>query len=358
MVPHLSKMSGDYEIDVVQNGGRLDILPCVNVIHVPIARRISPMKDLLALLLLIRVFRRNRYQVVHSVTPKAGLLAMLAARMTLVPNRFHWFTGQVWSTRVGFRRKFLKYLDQFIAECATKCLVDGRSQAAFLVSEGVLSECAYEVLGEGSICGVDTERFRRVASAHRRHRLELGIPESSTVILFLGRLTVEKGVLDLAKAFSQLKSDRECHLVYVGPDEGELAAKILTEADHRAQFVKILGSRENPEDYLSAADIFCLPSHREGFGLSVIEAASCQLPAVVSDVYGLRDAIIESETGLKFPVHNWEILRDQLRALVDNPELRLRMGAAARSRVISKFGQEVLTDALSDFYSRQLKKSL
>ncbi len=355
LLPHIVKLMEHYQVDVVQNGPEGLDLPEVNFHAIPIVRRVSPLRDLLAFALLIKLFKRNGYACVHTVTPKAGLLGTLAARVVSVPNRFHWFTGQVWATEKGIRRRVFKFLDWLIARSSTMNLVDGPSQAKFLVQEGVLSESKSEVLGHGSICGVDTERFKRNPEKRIRIRRELSIPDTSVVILFVGRLTREKGLLELAESISCLDAKVECTVLIVGFDEEALSKKLIELSGERHGDLRILGSTKVPEDFMSAADIYCMPSHREGFGLSVIEASASELPAVVSDVYGLKDAVVDGVTGLTFPSGNSAALARCLEYLATDDEFRRALGTSGRKRVLDLYRQTKLTDALLEFYRRQLE---
>src|SRR5262249_29157030 len=160
------------------------------------------------------------FDLVQSVTAKAGLLAMVAAWATRIPVRVHTFTGQVWATRTGFSRAALKLLDKLVARAATFVLADSPSQREYLVAEGIIQPSKSAVLGKGSISGVDPARFRPDPSARRIVRESLAIAECAVTLLFVGRLHRDKGVLDLARAFARLADRRpDVHLVIVGPDE-------------------------------------------------------------------------------------------------------------------------------------------
>jgi glycosyltransferase involved in cell wall biosynthesis len=208
LLEHIAALSGVYRFECVANCGDFDWLRKrgidVPLVNVPIERTPSPINDLRALWALLRYFRKNRFDVVHSVTPKAGLLAMTAAALAGVPVRIHTFTGQVWANRSGLKRALLKAADIWLAAMATHILVDSESQRKFLLKEGVLRGSKSRVLGYGSISGVDTERFRPDQRLRAEVRTRHDIPASAVAFLYLGRLKRDKGVLDLALAFSQL----------------------------------------------------------------------------------------------------------------------------------------------------------
>lgn len=325
----------------------------VTVLPVSIERKIAPWHDLLALWQLIVLFRHHQFELVHSVTPKAGLLAMLAAFLAGVDIRIHTFTGQVWATRRGIARRALKSMDRLIALLGTYALVDSASQRQFLLDEGVLSVSKSGVLAEGSISGVDTAKFRPDAEARKRVRDGLGIVEADTVFLFLGRLNRDKGVLDLAAAFARVHDD-SVHLLVVGPDEENIGKCMLELLGSHAKKVHFVGFASNPEEYMAAADVLCLPSYREGFGSVIIEAAAVGVPAIGSRIYGVVDAIRDGYSGLLFEARDIDGLYVAMKKLSTNRELRLQLGVQARERAGNIFSSEKLAAAWLEFYRARL----
>jgi glycosyltransferase involved in cell wall biosynthesis len=244
-------------------------------------------------------------------------------------------------------------MDRLIALFSTYALVDSSSQRQFLLDEGVLKASKSDVLAQGSISGVDTIRFRPNAQARKQIRDELKIPEEEMTFLFLGRLNRDKGVLDLATAFAGIRNEHT-HLLVVGPDEEDILPQItrLTEKCRaRAHFV---GFTSNPEEYMAAADVFCLPSYREGFGSVVIEAAAVGIPAIGSRIYGVVDAIQENFSGLLFDARDVSGLQTAMDKLSGDRELRLRLGRQARERAINVFSSEKLALAWLEYYRASL----
>ncbi|TLG77883.1 glycosyltransferase family 4 protein [Methylocystis sp. B8] len=325
--------------------------PRVELLHLPIVRPIDLMRDLRALFWLIQLFRSQRYDAVHSVTPKAGLLAMLAGRLCGVRLRTHIFTGQVWATRRGFSRALLRRMDQLIATCATDLLADSVSQARFLEEEGVCPPERVQVFGAGSISGVDLARFSPEPGRRERVRAALGVPLQAPLFLFLGRVQRDKGIAILAEAFAQLAARHVApHLLLVGPDEDGLSDVIRSSVPGRCH---VVGLTSQPEDYIDAADVLCLPSFREGFGSVVIEAAALGRATVASRIYGLTDAVIDGQTGLLFPPGDVAALTQALEQTLD-PALRERMGQQARLRAHADFGMDAVTGHWLAFYQRHL----
>ena len=356
---HLLEMSGRYGVSAVADFTPEDLsgswLPGVRLVSVPIARQISPRADVQALIALFRQFRAEGFDVVHSVTPKAGLLAMTAARLAGVPCRIHCFTGQVWATRRGLARRLLKIADRIIAANATHVLADSPSQLAFLEAEGILRKGQGDVLGHGSISGVDVERFQPDVDVRRKIRDALGVPQQACLLLFVGRLNRDKGVMDLAQAFARLARDNgNVWLAMVGPDEGGIGSQFESACGAAMARVRRIDYTPTPEHYMAAADVFVLPSYREGFGSVVIEAAACGVPAVTSRIYGLVDAVDEGVTGLLQPAGDIDALHDNLARLCGDHELLGRLGAMARVRAVRDFSMAAVTKDLLAYYEKIL----
>jgi len=327
----------------------------VPIDFVPIVRPIAPWSDIQALWVLYWRFKKNRPLAVHSITPKAGLLGMMAAWLARVPVRVHSFTGQVWVTRTGFMRWLLKAADKRIAAMATDVLVDSPSQRDFLIEQDVVTAERSRVLGAGSICGVNTERFSPNESVREVVRNELGAAPDAIVCLYLGRLNRDKGVLDLASAFSQVADHHsKAELWIVGPDEADYFQQMKVLLGKAKNQVKRVDFTLSPERFMQAADLFCLPSYREGFGSSVIEAASCGVPSLVSRIYGLTDAVIEGQTGWMHEAGNVQELSRQLDRLLAHPAELASRGRAARHYVETHFEEKNVTDAMLQFYQKRL----
>ena len=352
-------LSEMYEITVVANTDDRDALHRLGLnaelVSVSIPRAVHFWRDARALVNLHSLFRKRKFDLIHSITPKAGLLSMAVARLAGVPIRIHTFTGQVWATASGLRRRSLKLADQLTAFCATQVLADSQSQLKFLNDEGVVSARKCRVLANGSISGVDVSRFCPDAAARQRVRNEASIPEDAFVFLFVGRLNKDKGVLDLAKAFDHVAAQGgNAHLVCAGPDEAGMETQMRSICVSCVERLHFVGETRFPERYMAAADVLCLPSYREGFGSVVIEAAATGIPAIASGIYGLTDAVQNGVTGCLHRPGNCEELADAMESLVANRSLREQLGRQARARVNKHFAVHTLTDAVLTFYSQQL----
>lgn len=348
----LKRMPADFEVYVVGQGVSVhrDTYPGVHWIELDLERKAAPWADLMALFALCRIFVSIKPDIVHSIMPKAGLLTALAGFLCRLPVRMHTFTGQVWATRRGVARWLYRAADRVIVGLNTLCMTDSPSQSEFLAGQGIPSTGRpLPVLSRGSLSGVDTARFHPDAPVRARVRAELGIPAGAVVFLYLGRLSRDKGILDLAAAFATLQ-DSDAHLVLVGPDEeGVLPEALARLADCRDR-VHVTGFVQQPEFMFMAADVFCLPSYREGFGSVVIEAAACGIPVIGTRIPGLVDAIEDGVTGMLCPPRDVQALAACMEGMLQAPERSREMGEQARRRAEQLFSADVLYGALKDMY--------
>jgi glycosyltransferase involved in cell wall biosynthesis len=355
LMDQIEALSRSYEVCVILNIEKGDALPELNakveVITAPIVRNMSVLRDLHAVLRLVALFLRKRFDAVHSVTPKAGLIAGMSGAIARIPVRIHTFTGQVWITRTGIARFVLKTADKAIARMTTHVLVDSPSQRDFLLREGVVSEKKSRVLASGSISGVDTIRFRPDSELRQKIRQLEGIPENGVVFLYVGRLKVDKGVLDLAQAFARVgEYCGKAWLLIVGPDEEGLRPRIESLCYAVGRRLRFVGYTDGPEEYMAASDVLCLPSYREGFGSVIIEAASVGIPAVASNIYGIIDAIEPSAVEFLHEPGDIDALQSKMKQMIDDPQLREVLGEKARARAHRLFAKGLVTSTLVGFY--------
>jgi glycosyltransferase involved in cell wall biosynthesis len=359
MLPHIRALKDMVTVQVLVNTTDSTLLQQrgvdVRIEPVQVVRPIAPWADIKALWNLYWRFKRIRPLAVHTITPKAGLLGMTAAYLARVPVRMHSFTGQVWVTRKGLMRWLLKAADQCTFAMATDALVDSPSQRDFLIQEGVLTAAGSAVLGAGSICGANTQRFCPNSNALQAVRSEIGTAPDALVCLYLGRLNRDKGVLDLAAAFAQVAAKHpQAELWVVGPDEANWFEQMQALLGDAMGQVKRVGFTPEPERFMQAADVFCLPSYREGFGSSVIEAAACGVPALASRIYGLTDAVAEGRTGWMHEPGNVQDLAEKLDDLLARPDELVARGVAAREHAMTMFAEETITAAMVQFYKKRL----
>ena len=356
---HIAALSIDYDVFLVgdiKDATEVKMMKLSGWHRVKIERGISLYKDIKSVWDLYRYFRKMNFNAVHSVTPKAGLVTALAGYFAGVGHRTHIFTGQVWATRKGFMRWILKFMDKIIAGLNNHMMVDGLSQRSFLIKEKVLREGQAEVFHKGSINGVNSNRFAPNEAARKQIREEIGIKNNSLTYIFLGRLTRDKGIDELYEAFNRLAGEiKNVFLLLVGDDEGNYVSKWQTYTNIKDGInFCYYGATPEPEKVLNAGDVFVLPTYREGFGTSVLEAACIGLPCICTDAYGVQDAFIENETGLKCRVGDSNSLYQCMKTMYENPSLVKEMGIKSRQRALKDFNGAVLTECWVDFYKQIL----
>ena len=287
----LRELSEKYEVIGLSSPGealeRVSQREGVRTIAVPMERHISLTKDLKSLLKMVRVFRKEKPYAVHSMTPKAGLLCMIAGWLTRVPVRIHTFTGLVWPTSKGVRRKVLMLTDKMTCACATHIIPEGEGVKNDLIA-GKITNKQLRVLGYGNVMGVDMERFsRRPEVIEMANQLR---DENKFTFVFVGRLVKDKGINELCKAYERIHNqypNTRCWLI--GPYEDNLdpisaeSRRLIEESENG---LEALGRKSGDEllAYYAAADCFVMPSYREGFPNAVMEAGALGLPSIVTDI--------------------------------------------------------------------------
>jgi len=314
--------------------------------NINITRNPNLFADASSLLQLFCFFKKEKFDVVHSFTPKAGLLTQISSFIARSPVRFHTFTGQVWATKTGVARMLLKQLDKVTATLATFCLVDSISQQEFLINEKVVTPNNSRVLASGSISGININKFSFSEETRQKLRDTHAINENTFVFLYVGRLKKEKGIPELLNAFKVVRTDKSIKLFIIGSDEDNLL-NLLNDYEN----IEYIGFKTNISEYYSFADVLCLPSHREGFGNVIIEAAACKLPAIASNIYGLCDAVEDGYSGLLHEVKNVNSITSSMERIVNNDIDLNTMRSNARKRVIDIFDEKYLLKEFLNFYS-------
>lgn len=360
--PMLPYLVDKYDIVVVSDPDealeRMSHLRDIRAIGVPMQRHIAPLSDLRSLWRMYRLLRREKPQLVHSMTPKAGLICMLAARLAGVPNRMHTFTGLIWPTSHGLKRAILKTMDRLLCSCATVINPEGRGVRDDMVRGGITRR-PMVILGHGNVRGIDPEYYdpqdpgvRQAAAALRQ-----GDPEASTVYVFVGRLVADKGIAELVQAFTGVYAkDNGVRLWLIGRTEDELDPPDNATRDTIASHpgIRAFGEQSDVRPYLVGADVFVFPSHREGFPNVVLEAGAMELPSIVTDINGSREIIENHYNGTIVAPGDVKALEAAMDALRDS-SVRARMAAHCREHVLRYWSAAQVRQALLDFYAKMLQ---
>lgn len=349
MLKHIEYLKKNYDLTLII-GDESKINSNSRIIRINIERQINIFKDIKSLFQLYLFLKKEKFDIVLSIMPKSGLLAMIASSAAGVTTRLHFFTGQVWATKQGFFRKLLKYMDKIIVKTSSSVLIDSKSQKQFLIDECVMSEKDGFVLKKGSISGVNIKKFKSDVQKRKTLRKMHGINNDEIVFMFLGRINKDKGILDLNKVFlNLLEKYANIKLILIGPLEDLLLKEELKVLLQHKNVISKLEFVNNPEEILNMADMLTLPSYREGFGTIVIEAAAMGIPTIGSDIYGLNDAIINNKTGILHKVKDIQDMEKKYSELIENHFKIVELGNNAKQMAYKDFVDVDLSEALGEF---------
>lgn len=354
------RLNGDgYETVIVTSPGKeLDDFkqrnPEEKTIEVPMERHISLTKDMKSLWQMMKVMRKEKPYMVHSMTPKAGLITMVAAWLAGVPVRIHTFTGLVWPTATGIKRKILMATDWITCACATHIIPEGKGVLDDLKNHKVCRK-PMKVLGYGNVKGVDMERFNPSRFA------DVKKDECVFRFVFVGRIVGDKGINELVEAFVRLnKVHTHTQLILVGKYETNLdpLKPETLKAIEENPCIYACGPRYGDDlllEYMKS-DCFVMTSYREGFPNTVMEAGAMGLPSIVTDINGSREIIIHGKNGIIVPSKDTDALYEAMKQMVEDASAREKMAANARPLIDSRFEKSFVQGCLIKFYEEILNK--
>ncbi|NNM22738.1 MAG: glycosyltransferase family 4 protein [Flavobacteriaceae bacterium] len=324
----------------------------VRTYYVPMTRKITPFKDLWAVWSLFRFLRSERPEIVHTHTPKAGMVGMLAARLAGIPNRLHTVAGLPLMETKGFKRRILIWVEILTYRWATRVYPNSMGLYDFIVQSRLSSKTKLKFLGHGSSNGIDTSFFSKSHFSSESllvKRAELGIPESDLVFLFVGRMVKDKGIDELIDAFKELQLEQpHISLLLVGPLEDELDPL----SPHTGHIIEthpkifMIGYQEDVRIYFAISDILSFPSYREGFPNVVMQAGAMGLPSVVTNINGCNEIISSGVNGLLIPPKDPIALKKALKQLILDAELRSKLSANARIMITERYERRQFWDLL------------
>lgn len=350
----LKMLSEYYEVVAVSSPGEkmkvLEEREGVRTVSIPMERRISLVKDFISLLRLIVLFAKERPDMVHSITPKAGLLSMLAAWITRVPVRMHTFTGLVFPTATGKMQKLLIAMDRLTCFCATHINPEGEGVKRDLVNYNITSKPLH-IIANGNVNGIDLEYFDKTpevvekACSYKK--------EGTFTFCFVGRMVRDKGINELVHSFLRLyQKDERVRLLLVGPFEKELDPVLPEVEEHILHHPGIcyMGYQNDVRPFLVASDALVFPSYREGFPNVVIQAGAMGLPAIVTDINGCNEIVLPDLNGVIIPSKDEQALYESMKYFASHPVEVERMAANARPLIASRYEQRIVWNALLDEY--------
>jgi glycosyltransferase involved in cell wall biosynthesis len=357
----LAFLKNNYEVIAVSGSDEhleaVAIREQVQIIAIEMQRSISPLKDLKSLWQLYRLFKREKPLIVHSITPKAGLLTMIAGYFARVPVRIHTFTGLIFPTKKGFLQQVLIFMDRLLCSCATHIYPEGEGVKNDLVRFKITSK-ALKVIAKGNVNGIDTSFFskERVSILEQESlKQSLGINEGDFVFVFVGRLVGDKGINELIAAFRQLSSGTtKVKLLLVGLFETELdplEQETIEEINGNENIISV-GFQNDVRPYFSISDSLAFPSYREGFPNVVMQAGAMGLPSIVTNINGCNEIIIEGQNGTIIPVKDCDTLYKEMRKMIDDNDFRTQLQQNARLMIVSRYEQKVVWEAILNEYKK------
>ncbi len=353
-------MSQHYKVIGVSSNG--DALEEVNQkegveIHaIEMTRTITPLKDLKATYLLYKLFKKEKPFIVHTHTPKAGTLGMLAAKLAGVPHRLHTIAGLPLLEVTGKKRKLLDIVEKFTYSCATLILPNSYGLNDIIIQNKYTKASKLKIIGNGSSNGIDVKHYdSALVSEEKRTELKakLGITDSDIVFIFIGRIVKDKGINELVKAFDNLSSKTaNSKLILVGPKEDHLDP-LLPETEaliKENKAILAVGVQKDIRPYVAISNVLSFPSYREGFPNVVLQASCMELPCIVSNINGCNEIIKHELNGLIIPTKNELALEKAMQFMIDNPEKREAMIAYTRSRIIERYDQDFVWNEILKTY--------
>ena len=320
-------------------------------------RSISPFNDLMALAQLIYLIRKIKPTMVHTHTPKAGLLGMLSARICRVPNRVHTVAGMPLMTKNGVFFYLLKFLERFTYILATDILSNSFGLQKFIHQE-ICRSGKIKVIGSGTTNGIDLQYFNE--SNHSKDQREdfksqLGL--NSIVFLFIGRVVGDKGIAELVNAFKQISlKNNDVSLLIVGPFENNMDPLVNSTLDEIKNNKAILhvGYQQDVRPYIHVSDILVFPSYREGFPNVPLQCGAYKKALILSDINGCNEIVENEVNGYLVPVKNTEILKQKMEHLYQNEEVRRNFGLAVHQHIAVNFAQKEVWSHIHQFYKTKL----
>lgn len=336
-------------LDMVKENEKIKVIP------LKMYRGINIWGDIISLIIMYKILRNEKPFIIHSVTPKAGLISMMAGYFAGVPHRIHTFTGLIFPSKKGFFRFVLLNIDRLICSMATIIIPEGEGVKNELIKYKASSK-RLKVLANGSVCGIDLIYFTDKYSIREklRQRKILGIHENDIVFIFIGRIVVDKGIEELVTAFTELGTEmKNIKLILVGPYEKHLdhisnqTEKLISK---NVNIISI-GLQKDVRPYLAISNILVLPSYREGFPNAVMQAGAMNLPCIVTDINGSNEIILHEVNGLIIPSKNKPKLIAAMKRLILNKDERKKMSECSRQMIVQRYDQNLVWTELLKLYN-------
>ncbi|MBU3822291.1 glycosyltransferase family 4 protein [Flavobacteriaceae bacterium XHP0103] len=360
----LKFMSNYYDILGVSSEGENNLLENfgidqgIRVHKIEMTRKISPISDLKALYLLYKLLKKEKPFIVHSHTPKAGTIGMLAAKLANVPHRLHTIAGLPLLEATGFKRYILDTVEKITYSCATQIFPNSYGLKKIIIESKFTTENKLKVIANGSSNGIDTKHFNPELyenNSKTRIREELGFNNEDFIFVFAGRMVKDKGVNELIKAFEKISNEfKHTKLLLMGDYERDLDPLLpqTEEIIETNKNIKFIGFIKDIRPYFSASDVLAFPTYREGFPNVVMQACAMNLASIVTDINGCNEIIEHNYNGIIIPPKDEQALYEAMKFMLNNPEKRKEMAQVSRSKIVDNYEQEVVWKALLKEYDK------
>ena len=329
------------------------------------SRKITPFQDLKSLWEMWNFLRKEKPQIVHTHTPKAGIIGMLAARLAGVPHRLHTVAGLPLMEATGTKRKILNFVEKLTYSSATRVYPNSKGLYDFILQNNFTQSNKLKIIANGSSNGIDTAFFSpdQVTELERvTLREKLNIQPNDFVFVFVGRIVSDKGINELIKAFSELQAVENneptgIKLLLVGGLENDLDPlnpETLAEINQNKDIISV-GFQQDVRPFFAISDALAFPSYREGFPNVVMQAGAMGLPSIVSDINGCNEIIVEGKNGLIIPPKNVEKLKEKMLTLAKDKNLYTKLKGNSRRMIENRYEQSVVWNALLEEYEGLLQ---
>jgi len=328
----------------------------IQYFSLPLTRKITFLKDLRAVYKLYKYLKKEQPFIVHTHTPKAGIVGMLAAKLANVPNRLHTVAGMPLLEATGVKRLILNKVESLTYACATKVYPNSNGLKQIIIDAKFTKPEKLRVIGNGSSNGISTDHFNPDFYSEKDNlalRKIYKIPEDDKILLFIGRLVGDKGINELIKAFIKIeKNYNDISLILVGEEEPNLDPLLLETQEFIRDHRKIykVGRQKDVRPFLACADVLTFPTYREGFPNVVLEAGAMGVPAIVTNINGCNEIIIDDFNGIIIPVKNVLALVEAIKKILKKNDYRIKMQRVARKHIQDNYERRFMWNAILDEY--------